>query len=58
MVGRSRPTINRMVVVLHHMEGMDVKDIAQELGIPQGTVKSRLARARDELKRKLGHYVA
>jgi RNA polymerase sigma-70 factor (ECF subfamily) len=49
---------HRAVVVLHHIEGMDLKEISQELGIPEGTVKSRLARARDELKRKLGHYVA
>jgi len=48
---------HRTVVVLHHIEGMDVKDIAETLRIPAGTVKSRLARARDELKRKLGHYV-
>lgn len=48
---------HRAVVVLHHIEGMDVRDIARELGIPEGTVKSRLARARDELKRKLGHFV-
>lgn len=48
---------HRTLVVLHHIEGMDLKDIARELRIPVGTVKSRLARARDELKRKLGHYV-
>ncbi|HET6456900.1 MAG TPA: sigma factor-like helix-turn-helix DNA-binding protein [Armatimonadota bacterium] len=36
---------------------MDVREIAHQLGIAEGTVKSRLARARDELKRKLGHYV-
>ncbi|MHB1001226.1 MAG: RNA polymerase sigma factor [Armatimonadota bacterium] len=49
---------HKEVIVLHHIEGMDVADIAKQLGIPVGTVKSRLARARDELKRKLGHYVA
>lgn len=49
--------VHREVIVLHHIEGMDVVDIAKQLGIPVGTVKSRLARARDELKRKLGHYV-
>ena len=49
---------HRAVVVLHHIEGMDVQEIARELGVPEGTVKSRLARAREELKRKLGHYVS
>lgn len=48
---------HREVVVLHHIEGMDIKDIAKLLHVPTGTVKSRLARAREELKRKLGHYV-
>ena len=48
----------RAVVVLHHIEGMDVKDIARELRLPVGTVKSRLARARDDLKRKLAHLVS
>jgi RNA polymerase sigma-70 factor (ECF subfamily) len=48
---------HRLVVVLHHIDGMDVSDIAKMLGSPVGTIKSRLARARDELKRKLGAYV-
>lgn len=48
---------HRTVVALHHIEGLDVKDIAKTLKVPAGTVKSRLARAREELKRKLGHYV-
>lgn len=48
---------HRTVVALHHIEGMDVKDIAKALKVPAGTIKSRLARAREELKRKLGHYV-
>jgi RNA polymerase sigma-70 factor, ECF subfamily len=48
---------HRMVIVLHHIEGMDVADVAKMLGSPIGTIKSRLARARDELRRKLGNYV-
>ena len=48
---------HRMVVVLHHLEGLDVHDIANTLGVPEGTVKSRLARAREHLKRKLGSLV-
>lgn len=48
---------NRTMIVLHHMEGMEVRDIARDLNLPVGTVKSRLSRARDELRRKLAHYV-
>jgi RNA polymerase sigma-70 factor (ECF subfamily) len=49
---------HREVVILHHIEGLDVNEIARDLDIPVGTVKSRLARAREELKRKLGHYIS
>ena len=48
---------HRAVVVLHHLEGLDVHEIASMLGVPDGTVKSRLARAREHLKRKLGAFV-
>ncbi len=48
---------HRTVIVLHHLEGMDVSEIAKMLDSPIGTVKSRLSRAREELKRKLSHYV-
>jgi RNA polymerase sigma-70 factor (ECF subfamily) len=37
------------VVVLHYLADLPVADIAAQLGIPQGTVKSRLSRARDRL---------
>lgn len=36
----------RQVVVLHHLADLGTAAIAAELGIPEGTVKSRLARAR------------
>ena len=39
----------RMVVVLHHVADLAVEEIADQLGIPEGTVKSRLARARSRL---------
>jgi RNA polymerase sigma-70 factor (ECF subfamily) len=39
----------RLVVVLHHLADLGTADIALELGIPEGTVKSRLARARGRL---------
>lgn len=39
----------REVVVLHHLADLGTADIAAELGIPEGTVKSRLSRARARL---------
>lgn len=40
----------RSIVVLRDIEGMSYKDIADTLGIPMGTVESRLFRARQELR--------
>ncbi|NLC56774.1 MAG: sigma-70 family RNA polymerase sigma factor [Armatimonadetes bacterium] len=48
---------HREVVVLHHLQGVPVEEIARVVGCSVGTVKSRLARARDALKRKLRSYV-
>jgi RNA polymerase sigma-70 factor (ECF subfamily) len=48
---------HRSVVVLHHLENMPIEEIATILKIPPGTVKSRLARARAELKRRLEDYL-
>lgn len=39
----------RRVVVLHYVADLGTAEIAAELGIPEGTVKSRLARARAKL---------
>jgi RNA polymerase sigma-70 factor (ECF subfamily) len=43
----------RMVIVLHYVEGFQVAEIAGMLKIPEGTVKSRLSRARVELRSAL-----
>ncbi|CUR54964.1 putative RNA polymerase ECF-subfamily sigma factor [metagenome] len=39
----------REVVVLHYLADVSVSEIAGDLGIPEGTVKSRLSRARTRL---------
>lgn len=44
----------RQVVVLYYIEGFSVGDIKTILGIPEGTVKSRLSKGRELLKTKLG----
>lgn len=48
---------HRTVVVLHHLEGVSLVEIANRLNCRVGTVKSRLARAREELKRRLRPYI-
>ena len=45
----------RLAVILFYFEGMDIAATAQVLGIPEGTVKSRLHKARKLLKEVLEH---
>ncbi len=41
----------RQVLILKELEGLEVGEVARILGLPEGTVKSRLFRAREDLKR-------
>lgn len=43
----------RTVFVLHEIEGVPVEEAAEALGIPTGTVKTRLMRARRKLQQTL-----
>ncbi len=43
----------RLAVVLHYMEGFPLEAAAKALGVPVGTVKSRLARGRELLRLEL-----
>ncbi len=45
---------HRAVVVLRDIEGLDYRQIAEILEVPVGTVRSRLHRARMELRKCLG----
>ena len=44
---------HRTVVVLHYLADLPVEEVASVLGVPVGTVKSRLARARAALAERL-----
>jgi RNA polymerase sigma-70 factor (ECF subfamily) len=44
---------HRAVLVLHDLEDVPQKEVAQILGIPVGTVKSRLFHARDAMRQFL-----
>ena len=48
------PHIFREVIVMRDINGMSYREIAAAIGAPQGTVMSRLARARAHLVEKLG----
>lgn len=45
---------HRTVLVLREIEGLACEEIADTLGVAEGTVKSRLSRAREALRRELG----
>jgi RNA polymerase sigma-70 factor (ECF subfamily) len=47
------PTEYREPVIMRHVNGMSVEAIAQALGMPEGTVKTRLFRGRERLQEML-----
>jgi len=53
----SLPGGYRAVVVLREIEGLSYEEIAGVLGLPGGTVKSRLLRGREMLRRKLAETI-
>lgn len=51
------PEERRIVVVLRDLEGLAYEEIAEALGLELGTVRSRLHRARLDLKAKLERFL-
>jgi RNA polymerase sigma-70 factor (ECF subfamily) len=54
---RTLPYEQRLVIVLHHLVGRSVAEVAAELGVPVGTVKARLSRGRRALVPLLSHTI-
>lgn len=55
----ARMTVDhRMVVILRDIQGLSYEEIAETLGVELGTVRSRLHRARMELKAQLAPVLA
>jgi len=52
-VARLEPT-RRLTLLLREVEELSYEEIAQMTGVPVGTVRSRLARAREDLRRLVG----
>jgi RNA polymerase sigma-70 factor, ECF subfamily len=48
---------HRLILVLRDVQGMSYEEIAETLGLELGTVRSRLHRARMDLKARLGPYL-
>lgn len=46
---RTLPEAQRRAIVLHHVGGLSVTEVAEETGVPVGTVKARLSRGRAAL---------
>jgi len=47
------PVSQRIALVMRDIEGMSYEEIAESTQVSLGTVKSRIARGRDDLKRRL-----
>jgi RNA polymerase sigma-70 factor (ECF subfamily) len=53
---RKLPARQREAVVLHHLAGLSVDEIAGQVHSPPGTVKARLSRGRAALAEQLGDW--
>ena len=48
----------RLILILHYSQGYKTREIAKMLGLPHGTVTSRLKRGRDKLEKLLAEEEA
>ncbi len=50
------PDLHRTILVLREMDGLSYEDLAERLGVPKGTVMSRLFHARKKMQALLADY--
>ncbi len=50
------PTEFREIIILYELEGLSYKELALALGLPVGTVMSRLSRARRRLQQEFAQF--
>jgi RNA polymerase sigma factor (sigma-70 family) len=55
---RLLPILFREVLILRELEGLRYTEIAEVVGVPVGTVMSRLSRARDRFRQLLNQELA
>ncbi len=53
---RTLPLPQQVVIVLYYLEGLSLKEIADILEVPEGTVKSRLHYGREALREHLAEW--
>jgi len=53
---RQLPDVHRTILVLREMDGLSYEELAERLGIPRGTVMSRLFHARKKMQALLTRY--
>ena len=51
-VKKLKPELS-LVIILHYVDGYSIQDVANSLGIPESTVKTRMRSARKQLSRTL-----
>jgi RNA polymerase sigma-70 factor (ECF subfamily) len=54
---KALPSEQKIVFILRVFENQSYKDIAEILNISQGTVMSRLSRAREKIKSSMAEYL-
>jgi len=53
---KTRQPEHREVIVMREFQGLSYQEIAQALGVPRGTIDSRIHRARLEMRERLKSY--